>query len=187
MGLVHGDIEHLRWPPAFRIGRFFVSQDLRAVPSAGRGVVPAAMQGHHHQIKFSVDVFHPAHPVNGWLVGQFNWFPFLLSVGGRNQKENGAAVERVARVPACAGRQFRFAIAVNVPGRNANMIEAGQLFGNDMFFPRWILVPNDLVFIRQDDVRLFVPIHIGNRHAITNLDFRIDLDCFENRRAGSSR
>src|SRR5438093_5877391 len=66
------------------------------------------------------------------------------------------------------------------------MVQSGQMFSNDVFFPGRVLVPNDLVLIGEDDVRLLVAIDVSNCHPVPDFNFRIDFDGFETLPCGLS-
>ena len=139
-------------------------------------LVAAPVQRRHNQIKLPGAIRNPPHPVHRRFVRQLDSFPFLRAVFWRDEVKNGAAADRVTRVPPGADRNFRFAIAINVGGRNADVIEFRQVFGQDKLFPGWIPVPDELFFVCEDNIRLLVTIHVCNRDAVTDFDFRIDLD-----------
>src|SRR5207248_2944708 len=103
------------------------------------------MKRNDDQIKFPLRILHPAHSMDRRFVVQFDRAPFLSPIRGRNQIEDGPTVDRIARVPSSPDGNFSLAIAINVRGRDANMIELREVLGDDMFLPGWILVPGDLI------------------------------------------
>ena len=63
----------------------------------------------------------------------------------------------------------------------ANMVQVGHLLRHDMFLPSGILIPNVLILVGEQNVRLLVPIHVGHGHAVADLDFIINCNGLEAR------
>ena len=59
------------------------------------------------------------------------------------------------------------------------MIQGREFLGDDMLLPAGILVPDDEVFVGEQDVRLFVPVDVRHGYAVADLDFGIHVHRFE--------
>src|SRR5258708_30382360 len=118
--------------------------------------------------------------MNCRLVGQSYRLPFLPAVFTRDQIMHAATVDRVVGIPARAGSQFGLTIAIDVRRGDAHVVELSELFGNDVFLPTRILVPNNHVFIGKDNVRFFVPVYVRKGNAVTDADVGIDIDRTKN-------
>jgi len=94
-------------------------------------------------------------------MGQLNGLPPGGAIRSRLQVENGAAIDRITRIPAGSHGDLGFPIAINVRGRDTNMIEFGEVLGDYVFLPIRIVIPGDLVFIDQQNVRF-----LGNSSAL---------------------
>ena len=103
----------------------------------------------------------------------------MRPVFGGDEIKNGSGLGGVggfARVPLCAGSDLCPPVAVDVSYRNADVVTLGQVFYNDVFFPRRILVPGDVPGIAQNDIRFFVGIHVSDGDAVADPDLVIDRD-----------
>jgi hypothetical protein len=174
MGQMQLVADHLGLPGLLRIGGHLIGENADAVPCAI--LVAASVQWHDHQLDLVPTGLNPFHAVDGGLVMERDGLPFLGSIGGGNEIENGAAVDGVAGIPASPNGDFAFAVAVQVGGGNADVILGGEIFGQDMLFPGRIFVPDKLFFIGQKNVRFAIAIDVRNGESVTDLDFGIDLD-----------
>ena len=89
---------------------------------------------------------------------------------------NAPAVYRIAGFQPAPARHFRFAIAINVRGRDTDMVQFSQFLGDDEFFPGRIAIPDDQIFVREQNIRPLVPIYIRDRDTVANFDLRIEID-----------
>ena len=182
--LVELIVEEGGLPRLLGIGGFLQRENLDALALAGGGLVAAPVQRHAHQIEFARGILHPPDAMDGRLVRQRDGLPLLRAVGRGHEIEERAAVRRVVGIPARARGDLAPAVAVDVHRRDANVVDGRELLGDDVLFPRRILVPDDEVFVREQDVGLLVAVHVGNGDAVADLHGGIDIHGLERRRGG---
>src|SRR5215813_4800288 len=107
------------------------------------------MQRDNHEVELPGLVSHPAHSMDGGLMRQLDWLPLLRAIFWRNQVEHRSAVDRIIWIPFGSDRDLRLAIAINVGGGDAYIIEFGQILRDDKFLPLGIPVPNKLFLVRE--------------------------------------
>ena len=116
---------------------------------------------------------------------KFHRLPLLRPVGGRDEVEDGAAVDGVAGIPLGADGDFALAVAVDVLRGDADVVVLREVLREDELCPRGrlaglgctgIAIPDELFLVGEQDVGRFVAVHIGDREAVADLDFVIERD-----------
>ena len=168
MGDVADVVDDLGLPFVLRVGGLTVGEQLGA--RADAGLVADAVEGLDDEVPAAGGRFDPGHAMHGRLMVQLHRFPLLGAVGGRDEIEHRAALHRVAGIPARAHGDLGLAVAVEVLGRDADVVFLRQVLGDDVLLPRGILIPLDRGLVGQDDVLLAVAIDVVDREAVADLD-----------------
>src|SRR3981081_993959 len=111
-----------------RVGGHFVAEDFDARALAV--LVAATVQRHYNEFGLAGAGGQPTHAVDSRFMGQFHGLPFLRPVPWCDEVKDRAAIDSVAGVPARADGYFGFAIAVDVRGGDANIVERREILGD---------------------------------------------------------
>ena len=177
MRQMHRVVHHAGFP--FRPGvlRLVIGQHAHSGPLAV--FVAAPVQGRDDERIRAIQPTHPFHAMHRGLAMQGDGLPLLRAVRRWDQVMDRATVLRIAGIPLRPYRDLALAIAVDVARGDADMVFGRQRLGHDVFFPRRVFIPNDQPLVREQDVRLAISIHIGQRCAVANLHLVIDEFFFE--------
>lgn len=119
----------------------------------------------------------PAHAVDGGFVGEGDGFPWVAGGGGSGEEEDGTAflfVGGFAGVPLGADGDFGFAVAVDVAGGDADIVARGEVAGDDLFFPVWVMVPCDFFGVGDEDIVFLVAVDVADGEAVADGDGGVD-------------
>lgn len=174
VGEVHGVVDEFCGPWVARVGGFLIGEDFDA--GAFAVFVAATVERDDDEVEAVFAALHPFHAVGGGFVVEFDGVPFLgaVAVFRWDEIEYGAAGFGVGGVPLGTDGDFAFAVAVDVAGGDADVVTFGEAFGDDVFFPSGVLIPDDLVFIGEEDVRFAVALDICDGEAVADLDIGVD-------------
>lgn len=69
-------------------------------------------------------------------------------------------MESIAWVPTSASSDLGLTIPIQVHGIQANMVQLCEVFDHEMFIPGWVFIPEDRIFITEEDVLPTIPVDI---------------------------
>ena len=84
--------------------------------------------------------------------------------------EHGTILYGFSKVPLATHGDFALAVAVDVTGRDANIVSLREIFGDDVLGPLRVFVPLDRLLVGKNDICFSIPIHVSHVQAITNFN-----------------
>jgi hypothetical protein len=102
-------------------------------------------------------------------------FPVTRAIRSGLKVENGSAVYCVARIPLGSHGDLSLAVSVQITGRDAYVVTFGKRTADLMLGPGWVLIPNHLVLVDQDDVGFPIAIHVGQLQSVSDAYFDVDV------------
>src|SRR5690625_481968 len=114
---------------------------------------------------------HPFHPMYRWFMVKVHNLPAFSRIVRTDEIMNRAGSFRVAcfiRVPLRAHSNLNLSVAIDIAGSNRDVVELCKVFRHDEPLPVTIAIPDDLLFVGEQNIRSAVAVYITVCQTVTD-------------------
>src|SRR5690625_306363 len=131
--------------------------------------ISTSMQRYNNQRIPAFRHTHPSHPLHRWLMWKGYNLPAFSRVFGTDEIMNRAGLFRVACfiwIPLCANSNFYLFVSGDITRSNGYIVELCKIFRDDEPLPVAIAIPDDLLFVGEQNIRSAVAVHITDGQTV---------------------